>query len=140
MTAIEMQQIDAYVISFNENQYYNIEEQHKKYIKEIRGVYLFDHNIVSYCCEFTPSYFFFHLYDEVIFTELADWLTDDQREDIATEYENCGGEDKYFHCNGIDKMLDNSYHYGNSGVSYEETDYNDQMEALIEHFKCNRSL
>ena len=137
MTALEMQQIDAFVMSFDETQYYKIEEKHKKYIKEIRGVYLFDHNLVSYCCELTPSYFFFHLYDEVIFTDLLDWANDEQREEIASKYENCGGEDKYFHCNGIDKMLDKAYHYGNSGESYEETDYNDQMEALVEHFNCN---
>ena len=72
--------IDAYVIAFSEIDHYFIKDEDRPHIQDIRGVYLFNHNERTFCCEFTPSYWLIHLYDEVILTPEADEALDEFRE------------------------------------------------------------
>lgn len=134
--------IDAYVVAFDETRNYRIAEKHRPLIQSIRGVYLFNKNEVTHCCELTPSYLLIHLYDEVV---LAGEVSDELREKISEEYEHCGGDDIYVHCHTIEVDRGGHrpgwvHHYGNPEVSYEDSDYNEQMEGLREHFCGNHVL
>ena len=138
--------IDAYVVAFSQIWDYAIKEEDQPHIQDIRGVYLFDRNQRTFCCEMTPSYWLIHLYDEVILTPEADEaLNESEKDAIYQEYEYCGGDDIYVHCHTIDGMISHSkpnavHHYGGTNVSFNDSDYDEQMEGLREHFSCNHCL
>lgn len=139
--------IDARVVALDETANYDIGKKYRRYIKAIRGVYLYDKNEVTHCCEFTPSYWLIHLYDQVVLTKAGEKLGDCAKDEIYQEYEHCGGENIYIHCSHIDavesgaKPLDYRYHvYGATGVGYKDSSHDDQMEGLREHFCANCPL
>jgi len=151
--------IDARVVSFNQTSHYTIDAEDAPYIKEIRGVYLYDKNEVTHCCEITPSYWLVHLYDQVIPSDAGHDLRDEDEckmGDIYQKYEQCGNEDMYVHCRVVDAIEERAvkagketprlhgtlrsgdyYEHGVTGVTYEETPYDEQIEALREHFCGN---
>jgi hypothetical protein len=93
----------------------------------------------------TPSYWLIHLYDEVVLSPTADKLDESEKDAIYEEYENCGGDDIYVHCHTIDAIIEANkpnivHHYGGTNVSYNESDYDEQLEGLQEHFSCNHCL
>jgi hypothetical protein len=138
--------IDAYVIAFSEMDHYFIKEEDRPNIQDIRGVYLFDRNERTFCCEMTPSYWLIHLYDEVVLTpEADDALGECEKDAIYQEYEYCGGDNIYVHCHTIEARIEANkrntvHHYGGTEVSYDESDYDEQLEGLQEHFCCNHCL
>ena len=138
--------IDAYVVAFSEKHHYQIEEKDQPHIQDIRGVYLLNRNERTFCCGMTPSYWLIHLYDEVILTEDAEEALDDyERDRLFQEYEHCGGDDIYVHCHAIDAMIaamkpTTVHHHGRTGVPYSQANYDEQIEALAEHFCGNHCL
>ena len=145
-TKTRQKQIDAFLVSFDETEYYKIYPEHEGKIAKVYGVYLFDRNEITHCCEMTPSYFLTHLYDTVCLTpEADDTLTDEEKSRIYEEYENEGGEDIYVHCHTIDNMIrsrqkDRVYHYGKTGVKLSDSSYKDQWEGIREWATCNPPL
>jgi len=132
--------IDAYVVSLDETQHYAIAEEHKPHIEQIRGVYLFNRNERTYCCEMTPSHYLIHLYDVVVLSAAGEALEESARDRLHDEYENCGGEPIYLHCHSVKTEGAHCYHGGATGVSFEDANYDDQMEALREHYCANNPL
>ena len=120
----------------DETNNYNLDPRESGYIQSIRGAYLYDRNEQTCCCEITPSYDLLHLYDEVVFNEEGEKLSEEEKSVIYDIYENCSGDDIYVHCHTIDKMK-KQYHYGSTGVKYSESDYDEQIEGLREHFCAN---
>lgn len=151
--------IDARVVALDETRYYSIDEQDKPYIKEIRAMYMYDKNEVTHCCELTPSYWLVHLYNQVITTDDGGELPEEHKGRLYEKYEHEPSDDIYVHCRVVDsienraveagketprlygRLLSGDYYvHGDTGVSYEETPYDDQMEALREHFCGNCPL
>lgn len=144
MTATSNEEIaiDANCIALNETGNYVIDEQDRPYIREIRGVYLFDRNSRTYCCEMTPSHYLIHLYDQVI---PADDTPDDVLERLDETYACHGGENCYVHVHQIETILKAArpwtvHHYGDPGVSFADVERDEQMEALREHFNADCPL
>ena len=132
--------IDAHLVSLNWTQYYFLADEDKPYIKQIREVFLYDANERTHCCEFTPSYYLRHLYTAIIFTRDA---PDDVQDRLDEKYAYCPTDDIYVHCHTVDDLPKDRevyYHYGDTGVSYEDSSYEDQIEGLMEHFNCNHNL
>ncbi len=137
-----MNKIDAWSIALDETNHYGIFNADAPLIKQIRAVYLLDRNQRTHACEVTPSYWLIHLYDQVI---LFDDVEESQREELYDVYECHPGEDIYVHCSAIDQLIDENdhgvvNHYGDPGVSFDDVDYNDQMESLREYLCCNCPL
>jgi hypothetical protein len=134
--------IDAYVVSRSEKHAYNIEEKDRPLILDIRGVYLFDASKNTHCCELTPSYLLYHLYDEVILTDDAcEYLTDEQKISIYEKYEHLESDDVYLHCKDVSTAIKTktmqSHHYGDTNIRLEDTTYDEQIKSLCEHFCGN---
>lgn len=102
MTATDEITIDAYAVALHETINYYIKPEHRPHVRAIRGVYLFDRNSRTHCCELTPSYYLIHLYDQVI---PADDTSEEQRQQLYDAYENQGGEDCYVHCSRIERLI-----------------------------------
>jgi len=137
--------IDARLIAMDQTRYYAIEEQDRPFIRQIRAVYLYDRNEVTHLCEFTPSYFLIHLYDEVVLTDAGAALDDHRQDEIYQRYENCGSEDTYMHCADVDQMARSGrrfthHKHGRTGVKLTDVPREEQMESLREHFSCNHAL
>jgi hypothetical protein len=134
--------IDAYVVALDETANYEIDKADRPFIREIRGVYLFDRNQRTHCCELTPSYLLIHLYDEVIPSEAGYALDDRAVERLYERYECEGGDDRYVHCHTVEGIIAKAdrfgvHHYGDTEVDQQDVDHDEQMEALREHFNCN---
>ena len=134
--------IDAYVIALDETRY--VDECDRPFIRQARGVYLFDRNQHTYCCEMTPSYYLIHLYDEILLTEEGEALDDPDR--LYETYECCNGDDRYAHCRDIDAIIERDepftvYHYGDTDADADaDAEYDEQLDALRENFCCNHAL
>ena len=134
--------IDARVISLDETSYFNIDPADAPYIAEIRSGYFFDRNEVTHCCELTGSHYLIFISTSAILTDAGQELTDEQKDELYEKYECYGGDDIYVHCHTIDRLIEKAgrfehHHYGETGVSYEESDYAEQIEGLREHFCGN---
>jgi hypothetical protein len=138
-------------MAFDHTSDFAIDEAHLPHIQEIRSVFLFNRNEITYCCELTPSYWLIHLYDEVILTPDADEsLSEDEKSAIYEAYEYAGSGsdwDRYVHCHEIDAMIRKRprkrftiHHVGSTGVSYKDVPYEEQIESLREHYSCNHCL
>lgn len=109
----DRREIDAYAVALDETEYYNIDPADAPHIERIMGVYLFDRNERTHCCELTPSYYLIHLYDEIVFSTDAD----DVMEALDEKYAHEPSDDIYVHCGEIEKIIregrrDRINHYG----------------------------
>ena len=135
--------IDARVIAIDETELYTFPEEHKPYIEKILAVYLYDANERTHLCELTASHFMRFLYHTAVLTEEGEALDDDKVEKLYDEYElENYNEDQYMHCADLERLADkgterNYLNYGETDVSYEDSEYDDQIEGLIEHFNGN---
>ena len=133
--------IDARVIAINETEYYEFPAEHAPYIQAIRGIYLYDANQHTHCCELTPSYYLIFLYHSVLLTEAGKALDDEARRVLLEEYEVCNnGEDRYVHCSTVERLAKATgdyLEYGATEVSYDDETYDEQIEGLIEYFGGN---
>ncbi len=135
--------IDAYVVRLNRTPMFMIAEEDAPFIDRIDSIYLFDANERVHCCEITPSYWMIHVCDEVIY---KDDTPEEKWDELDEKYGHCYGDwDCYIHCHSIDAIVAAAkpftvHHYGESGVSYEDTSRDEQMEAIRESFNCNHTL
>ena len=134
-----MNKIDAWVIALDETDRYTISEADAPWIKQIRGVYLFDRNQRT---ELTSSYRLTHLYDQVI---PVDYEDEYRCAELYNKYESGLSEDTYVHCHTIDGIIDENdrdvvCRYGNTGISFDDVDYDDQMESVREYLCGNCPL
>lgn len=136
--------IDARIIALDETSNYYLEPEEQRLIRAIKGVYLYDANRHTYCCELTPSYDLIFLYNSVNLTDEGLALDDGAREGLSDKFEN-GGDDCYMHVHTVDQLAEKAekaangtYHvYGDPEVSFDDSDYDEQIEGLVEYFRCN---
>lgn len=135
--------IDAHVIGIDETEFYTFLAEHAPYIDRILAVYLYDANERTHLCELAASNYLRFLHHVVRLTEAGVNLSDEKKEELYTEYEtNNPNDNQYMHCLTLEQLAkvgppENYYHYGATEVSYEDSDYDDQIEGLIEHFNGN---
>jgi len=135
--------IDAHLIALDKTRHYMFPEKHAPYIDRILAVYLYDANERTHLCELTASHFMRFLYHIVHLTEAGKNLSEKEQYALYEEYEsNNHSEDQYMHCHILKRLaaagtLENYDHYGGTEVSYNDSDYDDQIEGLMEHFNGN---
>lgn len=133
--------IDAYAIALDETANYEIDENDRPYIKQIRAAYLFDRNQRTHCCETTPSYYLIYLYNEMVLTDEGLALDEYAVDELYQKYESYSGDDIYVHCCDVERLIERDerftvYHYGSPEVD-EPGDRDAQMEELREELSCN---
>ena len=145
-TETNRREIDAYAVALDETEHYNIDPADAPYIQRIDGVYLFDRNEKTHCCELTASYYLIYLYASVVFT---DDISDDLRNKLDEKYAHEPSDDIYVHCHTVDRIVaaGKPYtvsHYGDVGPDdladdLQETDvrHNLEMEAIREDMCAN---
>jgi hypothetical protein len=134
--------IDAHVLALDETDHYFIDPPDAPFIARIRGGYLFDRNQRTHGCEWTPSYYLIHLYDQVLLTDAGNALDDDARDALYQKYEYEGGDNCYVHCHTVERLIEKAgrfehHHYGDPEMDLDDVEYDDQIEALREHLCCN---
>ena len=78
-------------------------------------------------------------------SEAGEALDEFAKDEIYQRYEHEGGDNIYVHTWQIDALIDrmgpgDHHHYGDTGVDYDKSDYDEQMEGLQEHFRCNGAI
>lgn len=138
--------IDARLVVLNTTHHYSIDAADRPLIAEIRSVYLYDKNEMTHLAELSASYYLIHLYDEVVLTPEADAaIGESAREAMYAKYETPCGDDPniYVHCRQIDAIEQAAKGYkthGETGVSFDDTTRDEQLEALREHYCANQIL
>jgi hypothetical protein len=141
------EELDIHVIALEETEFFQLEESERPYIRGIHGVYFYDKNCHTYCCELSPSYYFHFLYYTVIVHESVD---DSVRERLSDKYETLPSEDMYINVYLADALQERyiaekapfMYHHEGSiplceeGETVEER-YMSTINALYTDFKEN---
>ncbi len=120
-------------LSRNETSYYNIREEDKPYIKEIRTVYAYDPELGVHLCELTPSHELRYLHTYIVFTEELDKakFSDDLRDELDVRYCHEDSEDIYMHVSDV-------RHFASQHPEYhKECGEFDDMDAACEHLNGN---
>lgn len=147
-------QMNFHVIAIEETEWWRLEEKMMQVIERIETVYLYDSSEHTYLCEMTPSYTLYPIETRAVYKSGFD--TDDSREgeQMLNEIEleilsNKDGEVKYYHVSHIESLVE-SYqkeekqyvykHHGGTGVSLEDSDYESQVEGMLEYFRCNSAI
>ena len=146
MTQTRTIPIDAYIVGLKSKHNYFIDEEDKAEVEEIMWVFLVDRNVATYCCEMTPSYWLTYLYGYVVAKDGTDEERVHQLDDKYVNHFHGETPDHYRHCHALNGLLDsvghsdrasNVYHYGETGVSFDDSSYDEQMEGLREHYQGN---
>jgi len=82
------------------------------------------------------------VYASVMLTAAGEALSEEAKDRIYQEYELGSADNIYVHCHTINHLLEKAgrwdhHAYGETGVSYEDVDHDDQIEGLREHFSAN---
>lgn len=140
---------DLWLVKHDQTQYWHLATELMQHIERIVQVSLMDRNQVTHLCELTPSYCFYPVETRA---EFKDYIYDSSREHerirdkIDLEIQGWAEWNVfYIHCHDVDQLLDTGdkgrvYHYGDTKTSFEDTPYDDQVEALMEHFRGNKYL
>lgn len=77
---------DWWALRLDETHSWRIDPKDRPFIECIVGVYIFDRNSHTCCCELTPSYWLIHLNDDIYFNESAfDGMTEHAAEERRDE-------------------------------------------------------
>jgi hypothetical protein len=143
-TETDRREIDAHAVEFNETEHYNIDEKDAPHIKSIQGVYVFDCNEVTHCCELTGSYYLIHLYTSICFN---DGVTDEIIDRLLDKYtHNPDNQDMYVHTAALNRQIEDetTHHYGDCEAHDLEDDIEDidarhtaEMERIADDLRAN---
>lgn len=127
-----------------------LDNKDRPYIQAVREVYMYDKLRAVHCCELTPSYELHHIESQVLFTPRGERLCERSRERLYEKYGQAPDDPvRYVHCHVMDRFEEKIKHtgekfrlhvYGDSEVPLDDTPYDEQIESLIEHFRCNAVL
>lgn len=122
---------DFRAVAYDETRYYQIDLEDKPLIKSIWGVYLYNKNEYTYCCELTPSYSMEPLYTYIIY---QDDLSEDQIDRLDNKYAHEGMEHVYRHVSDVNHYVDSN---PKLSASYGPADNQDEV---IEYWAGNPPL
>jgi hypothetical protein len=111
MTRAENKSIpnDFRAVALDETQYYRIDQEDKKHIKAIFGVYIYNKNEYTHVAEITPSYWLEPLHTVVLFKGRLASPATRQDESLRDELEQKYGyepmDDTYMHVYSIDAYV-----------------------------------
>ena len=135
-----------YAIRINETEYFKDWLEKYTYGGKIYGVYIYDANEHTYCCEVTPSYCLYPVgyaleWDSMDLEEMAakSGISTDELEEI----ENTIDENvTYIHCGSIDRLPDTDkvlqcdYSLESNSSDWDET-YRYLLDKTEEHYRGN---
>lgn len=121
-------------LSRNETSYYNIKDEDKPFIKEIRGVYAYTPESATHLCELTPSYDLRYLHSYIVFTDELEKAkrSDDLRDLLEQRYCYTGeNDDMYMHVADVRQFAKNN------PAHHKECGEFDSFEEACEHLNGN---
>lgn len=119
------------LIALDETEYYNIAEEDRPHIKKILGVYMYQPDVRTHCCELTPSYWLEPLYTTIVFADHvygegpddsieALLILQDLIDSLDNKYAHEPMEGCYVHCRVIQARPFNSEHIEGGEFESEE--------------------
>jgi hypothetical protein len=105
-------------------------------VEKIYGIYLYDLNEQTYCCEMTPSRYLYYIETIVVFKEeVSDEIRDGIQDDINEVVALNDIRGHYMHCRYADALEGRTF--DPETVSFDDVSYEDQVEAWLEYARCN---
>lgn len=118
---------DWHAVAFDQTYAWNIAEEDKPFIEKMLGVYFFNKNERTNCCELTPSYWFHFLHNIAVTTSDC---PENVRERISERYEMSPDDDGGFYawCSRIKDM---------ETVAYGPIDDDETEDDIREYWQGN---
>jgi hypothetical protein len=88
-------------VSLNQTRYFNIRDEDKPYIKEIRATYCYDPELGVHLCELTPSHELRYLHTYIVWEDDDILDHDDLRDSLEERYCHEGDDDTYMHVSDV---------------------------------------
>lgn len=138
--------MDVWAISQSDMEYWDIPDNYKPFIEDIRHVRLFDKNSITHLCSTQGSYWMWHV-DTVV--QYADDASDEMKDTIDNWLrENDTNDNDYAHESDINCLIERNepftvHHIGNPGISWDDVDGEDEqkenniLEAVRERWQAN---
>jgi hypothetical protein len=129
--------IDIWLLVQDETEYWNLDPQHMAMIERIEGVYLYDKNQVTHCCEVTASYCLLFVENRAVFKPDVSEEDIDEIDGIIRGVPQ-EQDVTYMHCHTVDDIPDRKkHHYGSPEVPLEDVPYDEQIESVLEYCQAN---
>lgn len=117
-----------YCVWFDETKDWNLTEEQKAAVKEIRAVYIFDKSSITHLCELQPSYLMIGLPLSIVY---HDHVTEEERDEIEWVFSLEGDSDTYMHCSYIEKVPEERFHKYQNDI---DPDCEDRGEAEVREY------
>lgn len=91
-------------VKINETTYWNEKFLTEFGITEMLGVYVFNPNEATHCCELTPSYELYFVHTQVDWSKELNEEKKEEMEDQILESDRQTEPVTYMHCSGINRM------------------------------------
>jgi hypothetical protein len=138
---------DWWVVAIDETKHWNIAEEDVPLIDCILGVYIYDANTYTHCCELAPSYWLCLSYETIVFkgmpgegaSDAEERVWEKKRDDLEEKYLRSVHDDSlhYRHVSDVEHMRaahpETFRHYGD--VDGDDEDRGE--EHVREHEMCN---
>ena len=142
-------QMDLWLAVLDESQSWQLSDVNKDFVKKVEGVYTYDANEVTRCCELTPSYCLYPIGSRAVSPEDT---PDEVRGDIQDDIDGNDCHDvRYVHTHLIDTLpvvgdddevvsADYRRRWGSPVVSLRDTPYQQQIDDMVDYFRCNEQI
>lgn len=129
---------DWYCVAIDETAHWNLDDEDRPYIEKMMGLYIYDRNEHTYCCELTPSYYLRFIGGSIWYT---DAVTDEIKDRISDKYADSlySGDDCYMWVAHVEAMAEEyKDHYGEfNEESYAELTPVEMEDAVREYYNGN---
>jgi len=131
-------------IRLKETSFWNLPEHLRPFVADVYGIYAFNRNAHTHCCEFTPSYWLWHIVNDWRGTQA--WIDlDDRRQDKVSEEisdmlrdaEAADDSSHYQHVRNIERLITEGATLHEAGDIAKGEDAEDEIGMLCEYWNPN---
>jgi len=125
-------------VRIDETHYWSEDVQEK--VDKVWGIYIFDKNTHTHCCEITPSYCLYNAGFAIEAPELDQDELEELEQDMYAGF--CTEPVTYMHCHSVDKMpeenFDWDFHLNEDEYNFDDDDeYQQMMDDMIQYYCGN---
>lgn len=127
-------------IRLKETSYWNLPEHLRPFVADIYGIYAFDRNSHTYCCEITPSYWLWHIANDWRHTQAWSDLSDRKRDEVSEEIESvirhaeADDSSHYQHAANVDRLIEQGVTRHEAGDIALGEEVGDELGMLCEYW------
>ncbi len=127
---------DWWAVEIDETRNWNLDDKDRPFVEKITGVYFYDRNEHTHCCELTPSYYLRTLGSSIHFkSDTPDAVQERITDALASEL--YGGDDIYMWVMHVEAIDDKHKHHYGALDDADDCTKEEQEDAVREYYNGN---